>query len=233
MDLKNARILITGGSTGIGFETARLLKEQGAEVLICARDQDALRKAAETIGVHQFPADVSDAAQVERLFSEALRVLGGLDVLINNAGIGHLGALVDTPVEEFTRIWEVNTRSAFLCGQHAARLFIAQNGGNIINISSMGAVKGFANGSAYVASKAAMSGLTMCWQLELRKHNIRVTQVNPSEVVTPFSGKIGFVNTNPERKLHGQEIAQAILGVLRMNDVGFIPEVNVWATNPG
>ena len=233
MNLNNARVLITGGSTGIGYETARLLREAGADVVICARSKPALEAAANTLGVHSFPADVSDSAQVEKLFEYMFQALGGLDVLINNAGIGHIAALVDTPVEEFTRIWEINTRSAFLCGQLAARHFIAQNSGNIINVSSMGAVRGFANGSAYVASKAAMTGLTMCWQAELRKHNIRVTQINPSEVITPFSEKIGFVNTNPERKLHGPEIAQAIVGVLSLNDIGFIPEVNVWATNPG
>lgn len=96
----------------------------------------------------------------------------------------------------------------------------------------MGAVRGFAGGSAYVASKAAMTGLTMCWQAELRKHNIRVTQVNPSEVITEFGAKIGYEATNVEKKLKGLEIAQAIVSVLAMNDVGFIPEVNVWATNP-
>lgn len=96
----------------------------------------------------------------------------------------------------------------------------------------MGAVNGFAGGSAYVSSKAAITGLTMCWRHELRKHNIRVMQVNPSEVVTPFVTKLGYEPANAERKLHGEEIAQAIVGMLRMNDVGFIPEVNVWATNP-
>ncbi len=233
MNLNNARVLITGGSTGIGFETARLLKESGAEVLICARSEDTLKAAAKDLDVSYFTADVSDEAQVQALFDHALKTLGGLDVLINNAGVGHIAPFVDTPVGDFTRIWEINTKSAFLCGQLAARHFIAQNSGNIINISSMGAVKGFPNGSAYVASKAAMTGLTMCWQQELRKHNIRVTQINPSEVITPFGEKIGFVNTNPERKLHGREIAEAILGVLSLNDVGFIPELNVWATNPG
>ena len=96
----------------------------------------------------------------------------------------------------------------------------------------MGAVRGFANGSAYVASKAAMTGLTLCWQAELRKHNIRVMQVNPSEVITEFGAKIGYTPTGVEKKLKGTEIAQAIFSLLSMNDVGFIPEINVWATNP-
>jgi len=109
---------------------------------------------------------------------------------------------------------------------------VAQNGGNIINISSMGAVRGIANGSAYVASKAAISGLTMCWQAELRKHNIRVMQVNPSEVITEFAAKIGYTSVDTERKIKGLEIAQVIVSMLALNDLAFIPEVNVWATNP-
>lgn len=96
----------------------------------------------------------------------------------------------------------------------------------------MGAVNGFANGSAYVSSKAAITGLTMCWRGELRKHNIRVMQVNPSEVVTPFLDKLGYIPTNTENKLKALEIAQVIVSMLQLNDVGFIPEVNVWATNP-
>ena len=160
--------------------------------------------------------------------------MDGLNVLINNAGLGYMGALVDTSLEDFTRIWETNTRSAFLCGQLAARHFISRNTGNIINISSMGAVNGFANGSAYVSSKAAMTGLTMCWQAELRRHNIKVMQINPSEVITAFGEKLGYhaQPVNAEKKLKGTEIAQVIVGMLSINDVGFIPMANVWATNP-
>ncbi len=72
----------------------------------------------------------------------------------------------------------------------------------------------------------------MCWRAELRKHNVRVMQVNPSEVVTPFVEKLGYVPTNAEHKLKGLEIAQVIVSMLELNDVGFMPEVNVWATNP-
>jgi 3-oxoacyl-[acyl-carrier protein] reductase len=72
----------------------------------------------------------------------------------------------------------------------------------------------------------------MCWRAELRKHNVRVMQINPSEVVTPFVEKLGYTSENPERKLKGIEIAQLICSLLLMNDIGFVPEANVWATNP-
>jgi len=232
MDISKAKILLTGGSTGIGYETAKLLRAHGAAVVICGRNEETIQKAAHELDVIGFAADVSNEADLARLFDFAVQKLDGLNVLINNAGLGYIAPLTETPADEFTKIWETNTRSAFILGQLAARHFIKQDTGNIINISSMGAVRGFANGSAYVASKAAMTGLTLCWQAELRKHNIRVMQVNPSEVITEFGAKIGYVPTGTEKKLKGTEIAQAIFSLLSMNDIGFIPEVNVWATNP-
>ena len=97
----------------------------------------------------------------------------------------------------------------------------------------MAAVNGFANGSAYSSSKAAITGLTNSWRAELRKFNIRVTQINPSEVITSFSEKIGYTSSAPENKLKGLEIAQVIVSTLALNGVAMIPEINVWATNPG
>ena len=232
MDISKAKVLLTGGSTGIGYETAKLLRAHGAKVVICGRNEETIQKAAQELDVIGFTADVSNEADLKKLFNFTVKELDGLNVLINNAGLGYMGSLTNTSVEDFTKIWQTNTRSAFILGQLAARYFIAQDYGNIINISSMGAVRGFANGSAYVASKAAMTGLTLCWQAELRRHNIRVMQVNPSEVITEFGAKIGYLPTGVEKKLKGTEIAQAIFSLLSMNDVGFIPEINVWATNP-
>lgn len=232
MDLNGAKILITGGTTGIGYETAKLLQSKGANILICGRQQEKVDKIAAELGVLGIQADVALESDIEKMFEFALEKLKGLDVLINNAGLGFMGSLMDTSVDDFTRIWQINTRSVFMCGKLAAKYFISQNSGTIINISSMGAVRGFANGSAYVSSKSAISGLTMCWQAELRKYNIRVTQINPSEVITDFAAKIGHVSIDPERKLKGREIAQVIASTLSLSDIAFVPEINVWATNP-
>jgi 3-oxoacyl-[acyl-carrier protein] reductase len=232
MNIQAVKAIVTGGTTGIGYETAKLLKAQGAQIVICGRNEETVSQAALELGVFGIKADVSSIDDITALFDFAIEKMAGLNVLINNAGLGHIAPLTETSLEDFTNIWATNTKSAFMCGQLAAKHFIEQNTGNIINISSMGAVRGFAGGSAYVASKAAMTGLTMCWQAELRKHNIRVTQVNPSEVITEFGAKIGYEATNVEKKLKGLEIAQTIISILAMNDVGFIPEVNVWATNP-
>ena len=233
MNLKQAKILITGGTTGIGYETAKLLRSQRAQVVICGRNAETVASASRELDVYGIKADVSDVSEIEAMFQFAIEKMGGLDVLVNNAGLGNMGSLTDTTVEEFTSTWITNTRSIFVCGQLAARHFIAQNYGNIINVASMAAVNGYANGSAYSSSKSAITGLTNSWRAELRKHNIRVTQINPSEVITPFSEKIGFTSKAPESKLQGSDIAQVITAILSLNDVAFLPEINIWATNPG
>jgi 3-oxoacyl-[acyl-carrier protein] reductase len=233
MNIDQAKVLITGGTTGIGYETAKLLRLQGARVVICGRNEEKVRSVAAELDVYGIKADVTDVSEIEGMFNYAIEKMDGLNVLINNAGLGHIGSLIETSLEDFTSVWETNTRSVFLCGQLAARHFITQKGGNIINIASMAAVNGFANGSAYSSSKSAISGLTNSWRAELRKFNIRVTQINPSEVITSFSEKIGHTPSAPETKLKGLEIAQVIVSILSLNDVAFLPEINVWATNPG
>ncbi|AWG25609.1 SDR family oxidoreductase [Flavobacterium kingsejongi] len=232
MDIKEAKVIITGGSTGIGYETAKLLVSKGASVVICSRNQAVIEKAAQEIGAIGLAADISIEADVQALFTAASEKLGGLNVVINNAGIGYIGSLVETSVDNFTKIWETNVKGAFLVGREAANHFILQRSGNIVNIASTAGQKGFAGGTAYCASKFAVSAMTESWRAELRKDNIRVMQVNPSEVVTPFIEKCGFEPTNVASKLKPSEIAHTIVAMLEMNDIGFITDATVWATNP-
>lgn len=233
MNLRDAKILITGGSSGIGFETARTLIEAGAKVAITGRDAAKLQAAAEKLKAHSIQADVSDAADAHRMVDEAVRAFGSMNVLINNAGIGSFAPLVALDVVEFRRVMDTNVFGAMLAGQAAARHFIAEGkGGNIINIASTAAQRGFANGTAYTASKFALAAMTECWRAELRMHDIRVMQVNPSEVVTEFQSRMGHQQVVNETKLRAREIAHAIKAMLEMDDRGFITELTVWATNP-
>ncbi len=233
MNLRDAKILVTGGSSGIGFETARMLIEAGAQVAITGRDAAKLQAAAQKLKAHAIRADVSDAADAQRMIDETVRTFGAMNVLINNAGIGSFAPLVALEVAEFRRVMDTNVFGAMLAGQAAARHFIsARKGGNIINIASTAAQRGFANGTAYTASKFALTAMTECWRAELRIHDIRVMQVNPSEVVTEFQARMGKQQVVNETKLRAREIAHAIKAMLEMDDRGFIPELTVWATNP-
>jgi 3-oxoacyl-[acyl-carrier protein] reductase len=233
MTIQNAKVLVTGGSAGIGYETAQLLISKGAKVAICGRKKDVLEKAAKELGATAIVADVSNEADVIRMVEEAEAALGGLNVLINNAGFGTFAPLVETKASDFERVLATNVIGAMLCARESAKIFIGQSYGNIINISSTAGRAGFAGGTVYTASKFAVSAMTESWRAELRKHNIRVMQVNPSEVQTDFFITAGG-EPRPfnETKLQATEIAQTILCMLEMNDRGFITEATVFATNP-
>ncbi|MGD1844971.1 MAG: SDR family oxidoreductase [Salibacteraceae bacterium] len=232
MNLQEAKVLITGGSSGIGYATAQLLQQQGAQVFICSRKAADVERVKSELSVAGTVCDVSQEDQVEQLVSTAISELGGLNVLVNNAGFGAFAPLTATSTEDFTKVWETNVRGAFFVGRAVAKHFVAQETGNLINIGSTAAKKGFANGTAYCASKFALAGMTECWRAELRPYNVRVTQLNPSEVITQFGSKLGFEPKNTERKLKPSEIAHTIASLLTLNDIGFVPELSVWATNP-
>lgn len=232
MNINEAKVIVTGGTSGIGYEIAKLLSSHGAQVVICGRNAATVATITNELNIHGIVADMAKEEDVIKLIDFAKEKLGGLNVLINNAGIGYMAPLTEISTDDFTRVWETNVRGLFVAGREAAKHFIAQKSGNIINIGSTAGLRGFANGSAYVATKFAVSGLTECWRAELRQHNIRVMQINPSEVVTDFGKKLGYEHKNEERKLKGTEIAHVALAMLSMNDVGFLPEVSVWATNP-
>ena len=232
MNIGDAKALITGGSAGIGKETARLLVEKGAKVVICGRSKDKLEAAAKEIGAVPVVADVSNEADVERLVASTVKELGGYNVLINNAGYGTFAPLVEQSTEDFNRLFATNVTGAMMVARESAKHFAAQDTGNIVNIASSAGLRGFAGGTAYVASKFALRGMTECWRAELRKHNIRVMLVNPSEVLTDFAAAYGRDQKPSERKLRGQEIAHTIVSLLEMDDRGFTTEVSIWATNP-
>ncbi len=230
MDLAKAHVLVTGGSRGIGRETAGHLIACGAKVAICGRDEAVLKAAAEELGCLGIQADVAREDDVVRMVSDTVSGLGGYDVLINNAAIGTFGRLVDTAVEDFERVHRVNVIGAFLAARESAKHFIANGGGHIVNVASTAARKGFEGGGAYASSKFALSGLTECWRAELRKHDVRVMQINPSEVQTGFGGREP-PSINPS-KLQASDVAQAIVDMLALPERGFITETTLWATNP-
>ena len=233
MNIQDAKVLLTGGSSGLGHETAKLLISKGAKVAICGRKKETIDKAAKELGAIAIVADVSKEEDVIRMIAEAKAALGGLNVLINNAGIGTFAPLIEVKAADFQNVLNTNVIGAMLCARESAKYFVEQSYGNIINISSTAGRAGFAGGTVYTASKFALSAMTECWRAELRKHNIRVMQVNPSEVQTDF-----FVNAGGaerpfnESKLQAIEIAHTILSMLEMNDRGFITEATVFATNP-
>ena len=232
MRLSDARVLVTGGSSGIGLEAARLLVEQGAKVAICGRDQQRLQKAAAATGALPIPGDVSQEADAVRIVRETIAAFPDYNVLVNNAGIGAFMPVLEASVEDMRRVWEVNVLGATLMARESARHYVTRRYGNIVNVGSTSGLRAGAGGSAYASTKFALRALSESWRAELRTHNIRVMLLNPSEVVTEFFARAGAAQKDDPSKLHPPEIAHALAAMLTMDDRGFIPELSVWATNP-
>jgi 3-oxoacyl-[acyl-carrier protein] reductase len=201
-------------------------------VAITGRDERRLTETARELGVHPVHADVAKEADVERTYREVLGKFGDLDILVNNAGSGVFKNLVDFDRKEFEAVFATNVTGAMLMAREAAKHFIKRQKGNIVNIASTAGLRGAPKGTAYYASKFALRGMTECWRGELRKYNIRVFLVNPSEVLTNFFSTAGLPQKENETKLRGEEIAYMVKAILEMDDRGFVPEVSIFATNP-
>ena len=232
MDLRNAAALITGGSSGIGRAIAQTLASSGARVAITGRDKSRLNEAAQSLKVLPILADVSKESDVERTYREAFKAFGELDILVNNAGIGVFKNLVDLDRAGLESVFATNVTGAMLMAREAAKHFVSRQRGNIVNISSTAGLRGASGGTAYYASKFALRGMTECWRSELRRYNIRVFLVNPSEVLTNFAATAGLSQKENSTKLRGQEVAYMVKAILEMDDRGFTPELSIFATNP-
>jgi 3-oxoacyl-[acyl-carrier protein] reductase len=231
-NLSGKKVLITGGSSGIGKATAIDLVNKGAIVSITGRDKAKLENIASEINAIPIHLDVSKYNSIAVKTLDAFHSMGGIDVLINNAGIGEFAKLEDIKVNHFESIFATNVFGLTMLTQEVVKFFKTQQYGMIINIGSSAATSGFPSGSVYCASKFALRGLTECWRHELRRDNIRVVLVNPSEVPTAFNNKQRVEREEQENKLSPKEISHAIVSTINMDKRGFIPELNVWATNP-
>ncbi|MBV8842863.1 MAG: SDR family oxidoreductase [Bryobacterales bacterium] len=211
--LKDRVVLITGGTRGIGRAIAERLLADGAAVAICGRSQKdveaTVREMQSQPGgkVKGKAADVTKHEQVEPLFRFIDEQFGGLDVLVNNAGIGVFRPLRDLTVEEWKATLETNLSGAFYCSREALYRFGNRKGGHIVNISSLAGKHAFAGGSAYNASKFGLNGLTEAMMQELRSEDVRVSYVMPGSVATDFSAPRSAVSA-PQRSVSGGDVGQ-------------------------
>jgi NAD(P)-dependent dehydrogenase (short-subunit alcohol dehydrogenase family) len=234
--LKDKRALITGGSQGIGLAVARAFVGQGAHVLLCARHPEPLatsigelKKENPQSRIIGKVADVGKSAQVAELFTLADRELGGLDILINNAGFGLFRATSEMTVEDWDRQIATNLSGAFYCSREALQRFERQRGGSIINISSLAGRNPFAGGSAYNASKFGLNGFSEAMMMDHRHDNVRVSYIMPGSVATHFGNEEG---ARSDWKIAPEDIAEIVLDILRMPERTLISRIEVRPSRP-
>ncbi len=217
--------IITGGGTGVGKGIARAFAIEGAMVIIASRNKENLERTAEELRsngatVEVVPTDVTDEAQVVRLFDHTVREFGRVDVAVSNAGIEVAGPLEELTLETWQSVVAVNLTGVFLCCREAMKIMKSQGGGRIINIGSTAAQIPRPNTASYAATKAAVVGLTHVAALEGRDHGIAVSCLHP--------GNVAIENRGPER-MHTEPM-------MRVDDVGMVavtmaalpPDVNLY-----
>jgi len=204
--------IVTGGSKGIGLAIAHALLAAGGQVAISGRDDAALTQAAQALGAGALAvrADVRDPADAERLVAETVRRFGGLDVLVNNAGVGRFANVADMSVEDWRLIVDTNLSGVFYCTRAALPELRRRGGGYIVNISSLAGKNAFAGGAAYCASKAGLDQFSEALMQEVRHDNIRVSYVMPGSVATGFAGHGG----GEEWKLRPDDVARVVVDLV-------------------
>ncbi len=175
--------IVTGGGSGIGAATAKVFSKAGATVIVTGRRLPPLERVAAEIGGHAIQCDVSNQEDVKRLFADALKVQGTVDILMNNAGgPGPIAPVAEVDMIEWTGCMNINLLGAMYCLQEAAKIMSAQGQGSIINMSSLMGIQGYPMRSAYVASKFALIGITETMARELGPVGVRVNALMPGAV---------------------------------------------------
>jgi NAD(P)-dependent dehydrogenase (short-subunit alcohol dehydrogenase family) len=219
MELKDQVALITGGTAGIGLETARLFVREGATVVIAGRDPGRGAKAVADLeggpGSARFvAADLGDIEAVSRLAEDA----GPVDILVNNASLFPVAATVDQDVAMFQKLFDTNVRGTYFLTAALVPAMLAKGRGSIVNVSTMAAVMGVPGASVYSATKAALASLTRTWAAEFSPNGVRVNSVAPGPTITDgvlaeWGGGVAELGKGlPLRRTAGpSEIAEAIL----------------------
>lgn len=226
--------VVTGSTRGIGRAVARALAQQGANVLVCGRSPEASEQAARELAegtgakVAGQACDVGDSGQVAALFARSEQEFGGVDIVVNNAGLGLFSPMVDLTDEDWRRVIETNLTGVFYCSREAVRGFRKRGGGYLFQIGSLAGRNPFAGGSVYNASKFGLRGFSEAMMLDHRYDNIRVTNIAPGSVDTDFSPRSG----RSSWKIAPEDIAQIVVDLLAMPARTLVSYVEVRPSKP-
>lgn len=233
--LKNKTAIITGGSKGIGYAIAEGLLEKGTKVLVCGRDEGDLKSAIEGLSpfghVEGEVCDVRSEGQVRMMLEQCERVFGGLDILINNAGMGYFDKTVEEmSADEFRQTLETNLFGVFHTCHHGVPLLKKRGGGYVINISSLAGQNAHPRMAAYNASKFGLNGFSEALMQEVRQDNIKVSCICPGSVNTSFGGD--SPSDEKSWQLQPQDIAEVVVNLLEMDARALPSKVEIRPSRP-
>jgi NAD(P)-dependent dehydrogenase (short-subunit alcohol dehydrogenase family) len=210
----NKVALVTGASRGIGYGIADRLAARGTAVIITGRNPSTLSAARDNLARHgatieAIQADVSRLDDVRRTVEQGVARLGGLDIVVNNAGVGHFATVAEMTDEQWHEVIGTNLTGVFYCCRECLPHLRARGGGWIINISSLAGDNWFATAGAYCASKAALNAFSEALMQEVRHDDIRVSYVMPGSVATGFAG-----HDESTWKLTPADVAQVVVDLI-------------------
>jgi 3-oxoacyl-[acyl-carrier protein] reductase len=236
MDLAGKIALVTGATKGIGRAIANALNREGATVVISARKQTEIDLAVDELNKSRrnsskgFNCDVRDYEEVKKLFGFIVSELGGLDLLINNAGVGVFNTVEDMPPEEFRTVLETNLLGVFYCCHEAIPLMRQRGGGYIINISSLAGANPHPRMAAYNASKFGLNGFSEALMQEVRHDGIKVSYIMPGSVNTEFGGD--EPSAEKSWQLQPDDVARTVIDLLNHPDRSLVSRVEIRPSKP-
>ena len=240
--LKRMVALVTGGSKGIGLAIARAFLDRGMQVTITGRNEKDLSRAAQRLGsganLHAVAADSRSPADAGRAVEETVARFGGLDVLVNNAGVGRFANVADMSIETWREVIETNLSGVFYCTHAALPELRRRGGGYVINISSLAGKNAFTGGAAYCASKAGLNAFSEALMQEVRYDNIRVSYVMPGSVATGFGGRGSRPDAEPsppagdDWKLTSEDVARVVVDLISHDTRSLASRVELRPSRP-
>lgn len=229
---------ITGAGRGIGRAVAEALAKEGVAVGLLARTAAQIEEVANEINANGgkaafAAADVTNQQEVESAIETLTTQLGTADILINNAGMGGFGKLVEQDSETWLKIVDTGIKGTYFVTHAVLPQMIQKNEGDIINISSTNGLNGAATSTAYSAAKFGIIGLTESLAQEVRRNNIRVTALAPSTVVTELARNSGLIDeAKEERMMHPEDLAEVIVHQLTLPNRIYVKQATILGTNP-
>ncbi|MCA0972413.1 3-ketoacyl-ACP reductase [Halobacillus litoralis] len=236
-NIKGKVAYVTGAGRGIGKATVLELAREGVDIGLIARTESTLNEVAEEVrsyGVQASVAavDISDLEAVDQAVEQLKKEIGPADILINNAGIGSKGTLLESDPDEWKRTFEVNVFGVYHVTRAVLPHMVEKDRGDIINISSSNGLKATAGSSSYSGSKFALQGMTEALMQEVRPNNIRVQTLNPSLVATELAFGDQLEESNADKFMQPEDMAEYMVSLLKLNQRIFIKQSLQWATNP-